>query len=589
MTPLDWTLVIVLNGSIIAHALLRPPKITSTADWFLASRNLPWWIVGLSCYATAIDSSDLVADAGGVYAYGMSYFVTNWVGTVVGWFLLAHFIIRPMYRLGMYTNAEYLEARFGPAARVISVLVQVQYRLVVMGIMAATIYLTFNIVGDLKASAWWIVGLFVLLATAYAIRGGSGSIAWTDALQSVVMMSASVVLFVCVWLQVGGWSGLERRLAEHDPALPAQTLHVGREQVDREDVQGQSSDEIARRLLLGGELDSSDNAIVRRTPAWLVSISYIIVGLAYSIVNHEQTMRLFAARSLWDIRMAVVVAALLLIIATWFNLGMGVLGRGLYPDPAAIQVHKSIERKSDAIYPVLIRDYTPMGVQGLVVAGLLAAALSTYTGTSSALASLLTRDVYGRLLVTGREDGHYLTAGRVLTLAVIAASFAYVPFVLAEGMLFFYLKMVAAFVVPLLTIYLVGAFTRASRKSGAAGLVAGVAYGVCRLLAEPVAVRYGVALLPAWLADPVVAYPASMAITATAMLLVTTIYGPVPRGDLVHQEQRGWLRESQLAARAKDEHAASFAELSRSRQFLPILLGLAVITLGLTLSFWVFW
>ena len=181
MTTLDWTLVLALNGAIIAYGLLAARRAESSKDWFLGGRSVPWWIVGLSAFATAIDSSDLVADSGGVYTLGIRYFVTNWVGTVLGWVMLANFIALPMYRAGMYTNSEYLEARFGPMARVLSSLVQVQYRTMVMGNIFTTLFLTFSVVGDLGDSAWWVVAAVIVLSISYPILGGSRSIAFTDA------------------------------------------------------------------------------------------------------------------------------------------------------------------------------------------------------------------------------------------------------------------------------------------------------------------------------------------------------------------------------------------------------------------------
>ena len=128
LTQWDWILVAILNGSIVLYGLYLSGNVHSSTDWFLAGRKLPWWLVGLSMYATAIDTSDLVADSGGTYNLGISFFIMNWVGVIGGWALAGFFIAIPMYRAGMYTNAEYLEARFGPAARVLSALVQVQYR-----------------------------------------------------------------------------------------------------------------------------------------------------------------------------------------------------------------------------------------------------------------------------------------------------------------------------------------------------------------------------------------------------------------------------------------------------------------------------
>ena len=162
MSAIDWTIAIALNAGIILYGIVRGRDTKTSSDWFLAGRSLPWWMIGLSLYATAIDASDLVADAGGTYAVGMSYLVTNWVGVTLGWFLLANWIALPMYRAGMYTNAEYLEARFSLSARVISALVQALYRTLVLAIIATTLYLLLAIVCGLGTNAWWGVVLIAV-------------------------------------------------------------------------------------------------------------------------------------------------------------------------------------------------------------------------------------------------------------------------------------------------------------------------------------------------------------------------------------------------------------------------------------------
>ncbi len=112
----DWTIVVALNGGIVLYGLLRGRDTKTSADRFLAGRTLPWWMIGLSLYPTVIDASNLVADSGGTYVVGLSYLVTSWVGVAGGWVLLANWIAVPMYRAGMYTNLEYLEARFDLSA-----------------------------------------------------------------------------------------------------------------------------------------------------------------------------------------------------------------------------------------------------------------------------------------------------------------------------------------------------------------------------------------------------------------------------------------------------------------------------------------
>ena len=585
MSQWDWALVIGLNGAIILYGLYLSRGVRSSADWFLAGRSLPWWLVGISMYATAIDSSDLVADAGGTYLLGFSYFATNWVGAVLGWILAAFFICLPMYRAGLYTNAEYLETRYGTPVRVICAFVQVQYRTLVLGIIATTLFLTLSIVCGLSdAEAWTVVGLIAALAAIYTAFGGLRSVAMTDSLQFGVMTVAGLIIWFLVWGQVGGWEGMERRLNAHDPAVAARLLHAGHENVQNETVAGKSSREIQRKLGLGGNYDADSKTIRHHTPGWLMALALVIMGMAYSIVNHTQVMRMFAARSEWDLKMSVVAASCATLVMTFFNLSMGVMGRALYPEQSALP-----DGRQDAIYPLLVSQIETVGLKGIVVAGILAASLSTYDSIGSALSALLTRDVYARLLVTGRDDRHYLRISQWLTPAVIAISFFYVPGLLRGGMVLYYLDLTSAFVIPLLTIYLMGSFTRVHRSSGLIGLLAGASYGILRMAAPLVAEQTGWVLLPAAMMGTYAAYPFSMLVTAATMVLVSQVAGweSGRASDLTsRQEESAWLRSSQLKIRQIQEKISRRAPQG---QRLPALLSTLALAIGCVLTFVVFW
>ena len=581
MSGLDWSLVIMLNGSIVAYGFYLSRGVVASTDWFLAGRRLPWWLVGFSLYATAIDSSDLVADSGGTYALGLGVCMINWVGVVGGWALAGCYVILPMYRAGMYTNAEYLEARFGVAVRVICAFVQVQYRTLVLGLIATAAFLTLSIVsGWSDAATWGAVGGIAVLAAIYTAFGGLRSVAVTDSLQFGVMTLAGLLIWFMVWSQVGGWSGMTERLEAHEGGLAAQMLEMGHDRVEVEDVGYCSAEEIERKLLTGGDYDAGQGTITRRTPSWLVAVAFIIIGVAYAVVNHTQSMRMFAARSEWDLKMSVAVAGGVLVVMTFFNLSIGVMGRALYPLQSALP-----GGSQDAIYPFIVRQFDTIGLKGLVVAGVLAAALSTYDSIGSTLSALLTRDVYARLLVRDRDDRHYLRVGQWLTPVIIASSFLYVPFLLAEGMLFFYIDLTSAFVIPLLTLFLLGSMTRVHRKSGSIGLAVGTLYGVLRLLAPLIAEYFGVAILPSALVNSYAAYPFSMVLTGLAMVLVSVLAGWEPRDfSLEHQEQSPWLRTSQLAVRELQQ-----AETGGSAQSLPVYLAIAIFAVGCVLSFVVLW
>ena len=552
MTGWDWGLVVILNGGIILYGLYLSRGTRSTTDWFLAGRRLPWWLVGISMYATAIDASDLVADSGGTYTLGVSVFIINWVGVVSGWVIAAFFIFLPMYRLGMYTNAEYLEARFGVAARVICALVQVQYRTSVLAIIGTTAFLTLTIVSGWNApTAWTAVVGIALLATVYTALGGLRSVAVTDALQFCVMTVAGLTIWYIIWTRVGGWAGVEQRLAEVSSDLPSQLLHTG--------------------------------AARDGTPGWVVALACIIIGLAYSVVNHTQAMRMFASRNEWHLKMSVFAASVPLLIMTFCNLSIGVMGRALIPEQGDLP-----GARQDAIYPYPAGQIDTIGLKGLVVAGILAAALSTYDSIGSSLSALLTRDVYARLIVRNRDDHHYLRVGQWLTPVIIFGSFIYIPFMLEGGMLLFYVDITSTFVIPLLTLFLMGALTPVHRRSGLIGLIAGTLYGLLRMFTPFINEQFGFTILSDNLANPWAAYPISMAITAGTMVLLSLYWGWESRGTQMgedHREDSPWLSSSlvevQQLEKAEPEHRAS------SR--IPVALAILVATVGLYLSFVAFW
>ena len=583
MTLLDWLLVVVLNGSVIAYALWRGRDTESSSDWFLAGRTLPWWMIGLSLYATAIDSTDLVVDSAAVYGFGTRYFVINCVGVIGGWFLLANWVAPPMYRAGMFTNAEYLEARFGVTARVVSVLVQVLYRTVIIGMIATTNYLALVIVCEwTSTTAWTVVVSMAVIATIYTMLGGLKSVAITDSLQSIIMFIAGLILFVMIYRSVGGWNGMEQKLIGHDEELAHQMLHAGSSYVWTTSVEGLSADELARKQLLGGEYIENENVLRHRSSPWMVALTLIIAGISYSIVNHTQSMRLFGAKNLWELKMATVFAGVIMICVTFVNFTMGMLGKAIYPVVSQLPVEPALQ-KIDSIYPILVRDFTTFGLKGIVVAGLFAAAFSTYDSIGSALSALITRDVYARLLVPNKSDKHYLTVGRWLTPIIVFGSFVYIPALLAEGMIFVYLNVVGAFVVPLMVTYLMGVFTPVHRKSAAVGLLVGGLYGVLTLISPWLADEHGVMILPAFMVGRFVTAPVSLFLTAASMVLASFALGWQKSGELLHVETTTWLRESQQQL-TKDERS-----VEQKPSGLPLMCGLIVVGFGVMLSFVVLW
>ena len=169
MDAAQWSIVIAINLAIVLYGLWRSRETRSSVDWFVAARGLPWWMVGLSMFATAVDSGDYVAVAGEAYRDGMSYISAWWLGITIGWLVVAYLVLPPIYRTGMYTNAEFLEYRFGPTARLISVFVQIQYRTNVLANVAFSLYLTLHVLTGWGPYCWWVVVAIAFGAALYAM------------------------------------------------------------------------------------------------------------------------------------------------------------------------------------------------------------------------------------------------------------------------------------------------------------------------------------------------------------------------------------------------------------------------------------
>lgn len=491
MATIDWLIVLAINGGIVLYGLFHFRKEQKSFDWYLAAKSMPWWAVGLSAFGTAVDSGDYVGIVGGAYDLGLSQLTQWWLGISVGWFVLSFFVIVPMYRSGVFTNAEWLEFRFGPAARFVAVLINIQSRTNVLGNIFYSVFLVLNIVAGIDARwSWPIVVGVAFTAVLYIVKGGLRAGVFTDALQAVAMIVASFVLWGFVWHHAGGWSGLHGTLAGIDPTLPDRMLRVG----------GYSPSGVH--------------------PA-LVALGFVVVLTTYAVINQYEAIRFLGSRSEWDFKMAALVASLATAVCLWFNVSLGPLAKANFP----------VLEFSDQAYPLLVRQYLPPGLVGLVIAGVVAGGYSTFDSIGIGISSLFVRDIYARFIVKNGTDGHYTRVGRISVPFIIAIGFAYVPF-LKQGMLLFYLRLAGAIAVPLMTVILMGVFTRVHRATGVVGLLVGLTYGISAILAD-----FNAWNLPVWYTNTWWAYLWNLVLPATSMLVASKIIdlfrGPATDEELV--------------------------------------------------------
>lgn len=514
MTGLDWFIVFLLNGAVIAFGFYLARSTKSSSDWFLGGRSLPWWGLGLSIFATSVDNADAVSLTGYAFNHGMHIITAFTLASVCGAVLASFVVVPVLYRGGFYTNAEYLETRFGKSIRVFSALIQIQYRTSMLGLMIWSIFLMLQGLLDFTpAQCWTLIALLVIFTAAYTTWGGLTSVVWTDALQSLIMMAGGITIFCAVWSATGGWSTMIENLSQSTDASKQPLinwLHIG-----------QFQDE-------------------KSTSPYLIVMGWTIIGMGYYTVNHTQTMRLMGARSLWDMKMAALFGCLLIMPIMIGTTLMGVMGRVLVPE--------FTPQEADQLLPYYANQYLAPGFKGLVVAGILSAAISTFDSIGSALSALFTRDIYARWIKTDATETHYLKATRWATIGILLMGFLYIPFIARyDNMIQAFRTLIPVFVTPLFTVYIVGVLTRVPRQSGLVGLCAGSLYGLIGFI-DRVLVKEQ--LFSPWLSEVWYAFPCSMIITTLAMLAATLKWGWLkPEQQLELQtpsapEKHDWLSES---------------------------------------------
>ncbi len=544
MTLVDWIVVLLLNGAVVIYGFVSARGTKTSSEWFLGARALPWWMVGISMFATNVDNADLTSMVGGAYANGLHFFTVHSVGTVLGAVLAAFWIVPAIYRSGIFTNAEYLEARFGPTTRVLSAFIQVQYRSTMLGLMTWAVYLLLTqLVGLTSFAAWSLIVIAVIFVAIYTAWGGLKSVVVTDALQGLIMIAGALVLFVVVWNVVGGWSEMVSRLEKND---------LG--QLSR--VSGYRGE--------NGE-----------TSPIVIACGWIIIACGYWTVNHTQTMRLMGCRSLWDMKMAALLGAALSMPMLLVCLSLGVFARVLFPNL----------QQGDAAFSRLVSEYLASGFRGVVVAAIVAASISTFDSMGSALSALLTRDFYARLIRRNAPDAHYVVASRYFTIGVLALGFCYIPFIAKKPTMIQALTtLIPVFVTPLLAIYVAGVFSRVHRRSGLVGLLCGGAYGVLALIDR----EKDLSWLQPWFTGAWVAFLWSLLFTLTPMALVTVVLGREPRQQAndVEQANDTWLERSRRELPELREHPfkSEVPRLLEPRWFALVLLAAAVY-----LTFYLLW
>src|SRR6266576_1419663 len=301
---------LVLAG--IGYWAARREKNVS-ADFFLASRDVGWFAVGASLFASNIGSEHLVGLAGTGAASGLAVGHFEWLACFM--LLLLGWLFVPFYlRSGVYTMPEFLERRFNPAAR--SYFTWVSIIGYVLTKISVTLFAGGIVMREVTGYSVWTSAVILIVVTGiYTVLGGLRAVIYTEVMQAVVLIIGSATMTVLGLQAVGGWSGLEAR-------VPA--------------------------------------GIIFGAP---------ILGVWYWCTDQHIVQRVLAAKNVSAARTGTILAGFLKILPVFIFVLPGIIAAALYSDIRG--------GSADAAYPALVTRLLPAGFKGLVLAGMLAALMSS--------------------------------------------------------------------------------------------------------------------------------------------------------------------------------------------------------------------
>ena len=439
---LDWIVISLYFAILFGVALwVIIQKNRTTEDYFLAGRNVGWFVIGASIFASNIGSEHVVGLAGTGAESGMPmahYELHAWIVLLLGWIFLPFYM-----RSGAFTMPEFLEKRFDSRSRwFLSIFSIIGY---VLTKVSVTIYAGGIVVSQLLDIPFIYGALGIVVITGiYTVLGGLRAVIYTEAFQTIVLIAGSLFLTYKGFEAIGSWDEL-KTIAGSDhfnmwrPASDPDYPWTG--------------------LLLGGT----------------------IVGIWYWCTDQYIVQRTLAAQNITIGRRGAIFGAYLKLLPIFLFLIPGIIAFALK------QKGVIFYEKSDEVFPVLVQALLPVGIKGLVAGGLMAALMSSLASVFNSSSTLFTVDIFKKLYPQSTEN-KLVNIGRIATAFVVLLGILWIPIMqkIGGGVLYNYLQSVQAYIAPPITaVFLLGILWKRVNAQGAiATLLFGLLVGTLRIIAE---------------------------------------------------------------------------------------------------------
>ena len=487
----DW-LAIALYFSIllgVAAWVVRKRQDTA-ADYFLAGRNLPWWIIGASIFASNIGSEHIVGLAGSGAQDGVAlahYELHAWCLLVLAW------VFVPFYaRSLVYTMPEFLERRFSVRSRyVLSVVSLVTFVVskIAVGVFAGGVVFS-SLLPEMKLTvaghvidSFWIGSIGTIgLTGLYTGLGGMRAVAYNDAVQVIVLIGGSALLTFYGLHVIGGWSEVRRLCGSEMLNLWKPISPPGVVSTWAPVMETNASGMLTRQAwYFNGNFP---------WPGMLICAP--IIGLWYWCTDQYIVQRVLGAPNERAGRRGSIFAAFLKLFPVYLFIVPGLIcfalaKSGKIPELASMVSAdgKPVAAATQAAFPLMVKYLLPEGLRGIVVAGLLSALMGSLAGVFNACSTLFTVDLYQKWRPKASQK-ELVHTGRLATIACVVLGLAWIPVIRGAHGLYGYLQAVQSYLAPpIFVVFFLGVFWRRANAQGCFwALVAGFALGAMRMLID---------------------------------------------------------------------------------------------------------
>ncbi len=453
LSSVDIAIILVAIGGVIAVGLWASRKVEKTTkSYFLASGKMPWWLVGAAFVSTSVSSEQIVGTIGAAYENGMGIANWEWFALPVYTLVIVFFI--PIYLKNQITTIpEFLRRRFGDfCGNAYSWIMLFAY---VFVFLVPVLYSGSLAIHRLTSWNFYLV-LWCMAAIVgiYTIKGGLGSIMWTDAVQCVMLVGGGVLLFFLALSHIpGGWQAMEQANPER--------FHL---------------------YLPPGDPKAPFAGLICATFG---------VFLFYQCSNQVMVQRVLSSRSTWDGMMGIIFAGFINLARPLVTCFLGFI---VYHWIHNMKMDAPLENL-DHTFPYALTHFAPAwGLRGIVLAGFLAAVMSTISALANSTATIFSLDVYKKLINKEASEERIVKVGRVTAGTALMVACLAAPFVERLGGVFTYFQTGVTYVAtPFISVLLLGIFWKRTNYAGAIfGILGGIFIQTVFAISFPLLYKYGV-------------------------------------------------------------------------------------------------